>query len=170
MKHKHHIIPKHAGGTDDPSNLIELTVEDHAEAHRVLWETYGLKQDWLAWQGLAGLIGREELLHELFVLAGKKSRPPVGHKANLGRKWSEEYKKHMSNISKGKKITEEHKQNISKGKSKTWLVLKPTGEKITVINLHEYCKQTGLNSSKMSAVASGLRKHHKGYFCEKVGT
>lgn len=26
MKHKHHIIPKHAGGTDDASNIVELTV------------------------------------------------------------------------------------------------------------------------------------------------
>jgi hypothetical protein len=31
--HKHHIIPKHAGGTNDPSNLVELTIEQHAEAH-----------------------------------------------------------------------------------------------------------------------------------------
>jgi len=45
MKHKHHIIPKHMGGTDDPSNLIELTVEEHAEAHRLLWEKYGNWQD-----------------------------------------------------------------------------------------------------------------------------
>ena len=170
MKHKHHIIPKHMGGTDDPSNLIELTVEEHAEAHRLLYEQHGLKQDWLAWQGLAGLIDKKELLHELFVLAGKKSKPPIGHKANLGRKWSEDYKKNMSAISKGKKITEEHKKNISKGKSKTWLITNPNGDKITVINLHEYCKQNNLNSSKMSVVASGLRKHHKGYFCERVGT
>ena len=28
MKHKHHIIPKHAGGTDDPDNLIELSIID----------------------------------------------------------------------------------------------------------------------------------------------
>ena len=158
------------GGTDDPSNLIELTVEEHAEAHKLLWEEHGLKQDWLAWQGLAGLIGREELLHELFVLAGKKSRPPVGHKANLGRKWSDEYKKKISESTKGVKKTDQHKQNISKGKSKTWLVTNPKGNKITVINLHQYCKQIGLDSSKMSAVASGIRKHHKGYFCERVGT
>jgi len=26
-----------------------------------------------------------------------------------------------------------------------------------------------LDSSKMSIVASGLRKHHKNYFCEKLG-
>ena len=31
MKHKHHIIPKHMGGNDDPSNLIELTVEEQSE-------------------------------------------------------------------------------------------------------------------------------------------
>lgn len=39
--HRHHIIPRHAGGTDDPSNLVELTVEEHAEAHRILWERDG---------------------------------------------------------------------------------------------------------------------------------
>lgn len=41
MTHKHHIIPRHMGGTDDPSNLVELTVEKHAEAHRQLYEQYG---------------------------------------------------------------------------------------------------------------------------------
>jgi len=54
MKHKHHIVPKHAGGSDDPSNLIELTVEEHAEAHKKLYEEYGLWQDYCAWQALSG--------------------------------------------------------------------------------------------------------------------
>ena len=55
VTHTHHIIPRHAGGTDDPSNLIELTVEEHAEAHRVLYEQYGRKQDLLAYKMLSGL-------------------------------------------------------------------------------------------------------------------
>ena len=38
--HKHHIIPRHAGGTDDSSNLVELTVEAHAEAHKKLYEEH----------------------------------------------------------------------------------------------------------------------------------
>lgn len=27
--HNHHIVPKRAGGTDEPSNLIRLTVKEH---------------------------------------------------------------------------------------------------------------------------------------------
>ena len=62
MKHKHHIIPKHMGGSDDESNLLELSVEEHAEAHRLLYEQHGHWQDKLAWKGLSGQIGREEII------------------------------------------------------------------------------------------------------------
>jgi hypothetical protein len=62
MLHKHHIIPKHIGGSDDPANLEMLSIEGHAEAHKVLWNTHGLIQDYLAWKGLAGLIGKDEIM------------------------------------------------------------------------------------------------------------
>ena len=68
LKHKHHIIPKHIGGTDDQSNLVELTIEEHAEAHRVLFEEHGRWQDFLAWQGLAGLVGKDEMLKAKYAL------------------------------------------------------------------------------------------------------
>ena len=48
------------GGTDDESNLIELTIEEHAEAHRKLYEQHGHWQDYLAWKGLAGLMTSDE--------------------------------------------------------------------------------------------------------------
>ena len=42
--HKHHIIPKHAGGTDDPENLVYLSVKEHAIAHAKLYlELIGCK-------------------------------------------------------------------------------------------------------------------------------
>lgn len=72
-KHKHHIIPRHMGGTDDPSNLIELTVEEHADAHRKLYEQYGKREDYLAWKGLSGKIGKEYIMNELASLGGKNS-------------------------------------------------------------------------------------------------
>jgi hypothetical protein len=58
--HKHHIVPKHAGGTDDLSNIIELTIEEHAEAHRILYEKYGRWQDCVAWKSLSKQISCAE--------------------------------------------------------------------------------------------------------------
>ena len=48
------------GGTDDPSNLIELTVEEHAEAHRKLYEEHGNEYDLIAWRCLSGQINNME--------------------------------------------------------------------------------------------------------------
>ena len=77
MKHIHHIIPEYMGGTSDPSNLIELSVEEHAEAHRKLYEQNGNWQDYCAWQALSGRIGQEEILRMKQGMANKgKKRTP----------------------------------------------------------------------------------------------
>ena len=38
--HKHHIIPKHMGGTDDQANFTYLTVREHVLAHFLLWKIH----------------------------------------------------------------------------------------------------------------------------------
>jgi hypothetical protein len=91
-KHKHHIIPKHAGGTDDKSNLIELTIEEHAEAHRILYEQYGRWQDRVAWLSLAGIMKDQERIYEIL----KNSNPG-------GYKLSAETKEKLSSMRKGEK-------------------------------------------------------------------
>lgn len=63
--HKHHIIPRHMGGTDDPSNIIKLTVAEHAEAHKRLYEKYGKVEDKWAWKGLEGLIEKKDISSEI---------------------------------------------------------------------------------------------------------
>ena len=80
--HKHHIVPKHMGGSDDSSNLVELTIEEHAEAHRVLYEKYGRWQDELAWKGLAGMLSTEECIQRSLSEAGKKGG--ATHKGKKG--------------------------------------------------------------------------------------
>ena len=77
MKHLHHIVPKHAGGTNDSSNLIELTVEEHAEAHRLLWEQYGRWQDKIAWKTLSGQISIQEARGEMMKLDNPMHKPEV---------------------------------------------------------------------------------------------
>lgn len=96
------------GGTDDSSNLVLLTVEEHAAAHHQLFLLHGKKQDELAWKGLLGLIDKEEMARQLASLNGKKW---------LGKKHSESTKQKMSEVHlgnsycKGIPKTEEHKKN-----------------------------------------------------------
>lgn len=122
--HKHHIIPRHMGGTDDPSNLVELTVEEHAEAHRLLYEQHGTWQDLVAWKALSGQISSDDIRRELSMLAwlGKKHTPESILKIkqkraeqrppNLGKSLSEAHKHKLRVAHTGKKLSETHKQSI----------------------------------------------------------
>jgi len=127
--HSHHIIPKHAGGTDEPTNLIKLTIDEHAEAHRVLYEKHNRWQDKLAWKSLSGMIDKEEILWEIYHRPRStehrkkisenhadfngKNNPMYGKKqsahnkealkkANTGRKLSPESRKKISDSMKGR--------------------------------------------------------------------
>ena len=93
MTHKHHIIPKYKGGTDDPSNLVEVTVTQHAMFHYCNWRLWGEKYDWLAWRGLTGEIGKEELVRQARIEGLKK-----GKKIALAKGHSESQIKHTKRI------------------------------------------------------------------------
>jgi hypothetical protein len=116
MKHIHHIIPKHAGGTDDPNNLIELTPEEHAEAHRILYEKYGRIQDKVAWLGLAKLATNKEIIAELLKQPKSEEHKKKISKAHKGmnKPWLVGSK--VTGAKKGVAKTKEHRENISKGK------------------------------------------------------
>lgn len=62
----HHIIPKHAGGTDDISNLVALTQSEHKAAHLALYEKYGRKEDLMA----AYMFTTSEMRHIKAALGG----------------------------------------------------------------------------------------------------
>ena len=126
--HKHHIVPRHMGGTDDPSNLVELTIEEHAEAHRKLFEQHGHWQDEIAWKGLAGIIGKEEIVSRMnasYGFLGKKhskehiqkiigeGNPFFGqsHSAESRKKISEKTKERMKSTEVRKQLSEKSKGN-----------------------------------------------------------
>jgi hypothetical protein len=99
--HKHHITPKHMGGSDDSSNLVKVTVEQHAALHKQLWEDFGNWQDELAWKGLSGISSSQEVVME------------ATRNAFRGRKHSDETKKRMSERRRGVPKTEEHCKKLS---------------------------------------------------------
>jgi hypothetical protein len=87
--HNHHIVPRHIGGTDEPSNIIKLTIEEHAEAHRLLFEQHGRWQDEMAWKALSGQIPYAEItrLKQSLANKGKKQSPEhIEKRKMLGEK------------------------------------------------------------------------------------
>lgn len=88
MFHKHHIIPKHVGGTDDSSNLVLLTVEEHAEAHKKLWEQHGRWQDKIAWQTLSGQISIQEAREQMMKYNNPMYNDEVKDKMSGENHWS----------------------------------------------------------------------------------
>lgn len=142
-KEKHHILPKCLGGSNDESNLVELTAREHFLCHMLLCEIYPenikLKQAlWLMSIGKQknklniykpSLRTYEKLKEEYSkTLVGTKHSEKTKEKrrkAKIGFKYSDESKQKMSKAKKGKICSEEHKKKISeakKGKSRniTW--------------------------------------------------
>ena len=130
--HNHHILPKHAGGTDHPDNLVRLSVADHAEAHRKLYEEYGRWQDKLAYRSLSGLIGKDEIIQEL----QKHINYEAIRESNRNRVWSDESRQKISNSNKGRTMSDHNRKKISEAvkisnSKRIWSKesLRKTGEK-----------------------------------------
>ncbi len=72
MKHKHHLTPKYLGGSNNPQNLVEVSTTQHAIFHYCNWRLWGNEEDKIAWRALAGYSQKEEIIHQVISLAGKK--------------------------------------------------------------------------------------------------
>ena len=113
MKHKHHTIPRHMNGTDDISNIVELTIEEHANAHKELWEKYGKKEDFIAWKCLS--CKKEECEIERVELA-KQGFIDFLKDESKRSEW-------INNIKKARAcqvITDEHAKNIGLSLKKSY--------------------------------------------------
>lgn len=102
------------GGTDEPSNLVELTVEEHSEAHRMMYELYGRWQDELAWKTLSGQISISEASYlawkEGCRKGGAAPKPPLN---DIARENKRKAKLAEKNPMFGKTLSDEHKKKLS---------------------------------------------------------
>ena len=171
--HKHHIIPRHMGGSNHSSNIVVLSVEEHAEAHRKLYEEHGKWQDKIAADMLSGQIKSDDVRREISrarMLNDNPMKTPKSVKKMLEtRKWykpSQETKEKTSASCKGKKKS--NTDNMNKSKLKSYLVTTPDGEELIINDMPKFCSTNNLHASLMYKVASGNRKAHKKFMCRHL--
>lgn len=150
IKHKHHIIPKHAGGSNDPSNLVELTIEEHAEAHRKLYLEHGRWQDRLAWLGLSRKINEDNDIRIAAIREGIKTRDQSYFKT---QEWSDR----ISSLTKGVPKSEEHKQSMRKPKSESHRK-----------KLAEHLNNIEWSEERKNKISETLKQKHKCPHCDFI--
>lgn len=113
------------GGTDDPKNLIKLTIEEHANAHKKLWETYGKEEDKIAWMCLSGQITVYEATIQAIKSSSRKTcskrnkeNNPMWNKDSVS-KMIESNKKFWKNNPEKRKEVSERMKLINTGKVRT---------------------------------------------------
>ena len=173
ITHKHHIIPRHAGGTDEPSNLVEVSVEEHAELHLALYLEHGKWQDWVAFTMLSGQIGKEEGI-ALAVLMGAKAKG-YKQKPRASRPITEETRRRISESrkgqpahNKGKCASEEARRRMSEAKKGREALNKGTfrlsfmdGRVIIVKGITTWCNENGYSYGHIKKLRAGKVKRHK---------
>jgi hypothetical protein len=158
MKHKHHIIPKHMGGSNDPSNLIELTPGEHAEAHRLLYEEYGHWQDYVAWQGLAKLNENFDAAKQSIIEGGRKGAA----KSNL--RWEDPAEREKA--SKKMKLVCATREKTWRGK--TYQVTHPDGTIEIVEGLRQWCLDRNYNANAFANASLRGNKTHGGFMVKQA--
>ena len=126
---------------------------------------------------------REETKKKLSELNSGDKHPKFGKKDSVetklkkslalrGKPKSEEHRRKVSIAKKekpsraflGRHHTDEVKKTFADLYAKTWSFISPSGEPITFINLHEFCREhTYLDRSALMRVHSGKVEHHKGW-------
>ena len=147
-KHKHHILPKHMGGTDDRDNLIELTPKQHALAHKKLYEKHGKWQDLFAYKALSGRLKNEDIHREKARMAN------LGNKNFLGKTHSKETRKKISKGNMVAKLGNTYrlgKTHTNKTKNQISNSLKGNSNKLGKIG-YKLSEET---KKKMSAARTG---------------
>lgn len=114
----HHIIPRCMGGSDDKSNLVDLTPEEHYVAHQLLVKIHpfhhGLAKAALCMSMNSG--GRQN--NKLYGWLRRRASYTQSGEGNpfYGKKHSEETKKLIGHLHKGKILSEETRSKISESR------------------------------------------------------
>jgi group I intron endonuclease len=103
--------------------------------------------------------------------------------AHKGKRLSPEHRAKIGATSKGRKHSAESRakasasnknpslairERIAQKLSLDYLIISPDGDEYRVKGLAKFCREHGLHTSDMCAVAKGKWSHHKGWKCQKI--
>lgn len=115
MKHNHHLLPRHLGGNDDPSNIVKgISITRHAMFHYANWQLWKSQGDWIAYRALSGSIGKEEIIEMVLSYASKKGGQAAKESGQL-REAALKQPRHIRQ-SIGKKLSKWNNENRGKNK------------------------------------------------------
>lgn len=83
---KHHILPKHDGGTDESTNLVVVTYRQHRFLHKIRYKAFKQIGDRLSYKLMYGICENKKF--EICSMAGKisgRKNVASGHISNLGK-------------------------------------------------------------------------------------
>ena len=171
------------GGTDEPENLVTVTVTQHAMFHFCNFQLWGNMEDSIAWRGLAGIIGREQIAYEKILLGVEAARTPevierkkekfkeIGHQqgeknSQHGKMWITDGTEEGSyRIGKDEPIPEGyHKGRVCCNTfDGTYTIVKPNGDIFEVYDLDEYCIKNQLSKQVVSRLLRGKGQSYKNH-------
>ena len=116
--HNHHIVPKHDGGTDDPSNILRCNLAMHAFMHEQRYRETGNEFDNIAAKGLRSQIGKDEIIRSVLSEAGKRGSAANGN--SLKQFYTNpEHQRYAGSQPKPKKSLQMKGNNLAKGNKHT---------------------------------------------------
>ena len=169
MKHRHHIVPKHMGGTDGPNNLIELSIPEHALWHWCEWRLWKREYDRIAWLSLSGQINLSEAKRQAQLegarIGGIKSSQIRKENGNTIGDWNKRTG-HVNTIST--------KESCAKGGSVVGKMLVSSGrfDEIRQLGSSAGGKASAklLNSRRIKCLECGIISTPSGIGCQQKST
>ena len=123
------------GGSNDPSNIIYLSIKDHAIAHAELYLKYGKYEDYVAFKALKKQIGKDQIYIETSRIGGlnNKNKPKsLEHRLRISKSNSKPRKSHtketrlkiskamQGNTNSNKHSSNKYKKIQSEAMKKSW--------------------------------------------------
>jgi hypothetical protein len=140
----HHIIPRYANGSNDPSNLVDLTYREHCIIHFLLWKIYNNPEDQCAYKLMTGISSDRK--QEIGRIIGAKHLKS-GHIQALGQK----------NKESGWMLQIQSFETQSKGGKRGGQIAKETGQ-INTIATEESRTQGGKTASNLAKEKGQVQK------------